>query len=75
MILQENIFYLNGKVINLKEEGKYAGNKEKNIQATAANFLGKILPFSKNLFVACLFNTVDSREQGLKQKACSFFIN
>lgn len=29
MILQENIFYFNGKVINLKREGKYADNKEK----------------------------------------------
>lgn len=48
---------------------------KKNIQVTAANFLVKILPFSKNLFVACLFNTVDSREQGLKQEACSYFIN
>lgn len=50
---------------------------KKNIQATAANYLGKILPFSKNVYLlcVCLIQLIAEREQGLKQKACSYFIN
>lgn len=64
MIIQENILYLNGKVIKLKKEGKHADNKEK-CPITAANFLGKILQFSKNLylFCVCLIQLIQAAER------------